>query len=210
MVNLLCPACGGELRFKSRISVFGVCSYCASMVVRHDMNLESLGKMAQLPPDMSPLQLGTRGNYDGKRFELIGRLKIGWENGTWNEWYALFDDGREGWLAEAQGFYMVSFQEQSIDKVPKVKELSPGRSFPLVREQIFQVDDIKQATCIGSEGELPMKGPKGRKSTSVDLSGPDSLFACIDYGEDATRLYVGKHVEFEKLSLTSLRQVDGW
>lgn len=168
MVNLLCPACGGELRFKSRVSVFGVCSYCASMVVRHDMNLETLGKMAQLPPDMSPLQLGTRGNYEGKRFELIGRLKIGWENGSWNEWYALFDDRREGWLAEAQGFYMVSFQEQSIDKVPKRKDLAPGRSFPLVSEKIFQVDDIKEATCIGSEGELPMKGPKGRKSTSVD------------------------------------------
>jgi len=93
-MKLPCPACGAELQFKSRISVFEVCSYCSSMVIRHDMNLETLGKMAELPPDMTPLQIGTRGRYDSQGFELLGRLKIGWQDGTWNEWYALFDDVR--------------------------------------------------------------------------------------------------------------------
>jgi len=209
-MKLPCPACGAELQFKSRISVFEVCSYCSSMVIRHDMNLETLGKMAELPPDMTPLQIGTRGRYDSQGFELLGRLKIGWQDGTWNEWYALFDDGRDGWIAEAQGLLMVSFQLQDTKSAPDRGNIFTGRSFPLIGDQIFQVDDIKEATCIGSEGELPLKGPKGRKSLSVDLIGPNDQFACIDYSDDGVRLYVGKYVDIEKLSLTSLREIDGW
>lgn len=210
MAKLSCPACAAEIQFKSSISVFGVCSFCNSMVVRHDMNLENLGKMAELPPDSSPLQIGTRGSFEGKQFELVGRLKLSWNDGVWNEWYALFNDGNEGWVADAQGFYMVSFRLDDTKSVPEEKNIFAGRTFPLVNGQNFQVDDIKQATCIGSEGELPIKGPKGRKSTSIDLSGPDNQFACIEYSNDGIRLYLGKYVDFEKLALTSLRQIDGW
>src|SRR5688572_12411014 len=107
MLKLNCPSCAATIVFKSRVSVLAVCSYCKSAVVRHDLNVENLGKMAELPPDMSPLQLGTRGKYEGTSFEIVGRLKVAWEEGTWNEWYLLFDSGRDGWLAEAQGFYGV-------------------------------------------------------------------------------------------------------
>lgn len=209
MTKFSCPACGAEVQFKSRVSVFGVCSYCATMVVRHDMNLEMMGKMAQLPPDMSPLQVGTQGRFEGKGFEIVGRLKIGWDQGSWNEWYTLLDDGRDGWLAEAQGFYMFSFKHADLNGLPDLKKVSPGMTVAIGKEE-FQIEDIKQAECVGSEGELPMRGPKGRKSTSVDLNGEDGKFACIDYGEDEVRLYVGRYIDFEKMNLTSLRQVDGW
>jgi hypothetical protein len=208
MADILCPACGGELRFRSRVSVFTVCSYCSSMVVRHDLNLETLGKMAELPLDMSPLQVGTRGRYRNKAFELVGRLKIGWEDGTWNEWYALFDDGSDGWLAEAQGFYAMSFEVKDTRNVPPRRAIAPGRSVTFANE--FEVTDIKEATCVGSEGELPFQGPKGRTSTSVDLIGSEGHFACIDYSDDGVRLYVGSYVEFDDLKLTSLREIDGW
>jgi hypothetical protein len=209
-MQLLCPACGAELQFKSRISVFGVCSYCHSTVVRHDLNLEALGKMAELPADMSPLQIGTRGQYESKNFEIVGRLKIGWEDGNWNEWYVVFDDGRDGWLAEAQGFYMMSFAVSDLSSIPDKSSLYPGLTLRLMSRQGFLVDDIKEATCIGSEGELPFSGVQGRKSTSVDLSGPDNLFACIDYSDEGVRLYAGKYLDFEKFKFSFLREFDGW
>src|SRR5687767_10191954 len=95
-LTLECPSCGGQMIFQSSLTVFAVCEYCESMVVRHDLDLENLGKMAQLPPDMSPIQRGTTGNYKGQDFTVIGRLKLQWEHGYWNEWYAMFSDGRGG------------------------------------------------------------------------------------------------------------------
>ena len=50
------------------------------------------------------------GEFDGVGFKLIGRVRVSYEEGSWNEWYALFQDGRPGWVAEAQGFFMVSFE----------------------------------------------------------------------------------------------------
>jgi hypothetical protein len=210
MLKLSCPACGAQIEFKSRVSVFAVCSFCKSMVVRHDLDLESLGKMALLPVDMSPLQIGTRGKYQNASFELVGRMKIGWEDGSWNEWYAVFDDGREGWLAEAQGFWMMSFQSNETKQIPKLQKLFVGSTFTPSAGLIFQVDDIKAATCVGSEGELPFQSPKGRKTTSVDLSGPDNQFACIEYSDEGLRLYVGEYVDFEDFHFSGLREIDGW
>lgn len=208
-MTLGCPACGAEVDFKSSVTVFAVCPYCHSMLVRHDVDLEALGKMADLPPDMSPLQVGTRGRFQGNGFELLGRLKMAWTDGSWNEWYALFEDGREGWLAEAQGFYMVSYPQDDTSFVPSVDTVKPGRMIPIGRTP-FLVDDVKQATCVGSEGELPFPAPKGRTSTSIDLSAPDAGYACFEYSEEGVRLYLGRYAEFEDLQFTNLRSLDGW
>ncbi len=114
--NFSCPACGGEVSFQSVASIFSVCPYCRMMLVRKDLNVETYGKMAELPPDTSVLQIGTSGKYQNKSFSLVGRVRQSWSDGFWNEWYALFDDTTEGWLAEAQGFYMMSFAAPELEK----------------------------------------------------------------------------------------------
>ena len=90
-MKLSCTACGAEVLFKSRSSIFSVCS----------LNIESLGKMTEMPQDMSPLQIGSTGVFEGSKFEVVGRQRIGWESGSWNEWYLHFDSGKDGWLADA-------------------------------------------------------------------------------------------------------------
>ena len=77
MREFACPACGAPGTFQSGISVYAVCAYCRSMVLRRDAGVEAFGKMAVLPPDMSPLQIGSRGVFEGLSFALVGRHKIG-------------------------------------------------------------------------------------------------------------------------------------
>ncbi len=190
--------------------MWAVCSFCASTLVRHDLNLETLGKMAELPEDMSPLQLGARGVLDKVRFEIRGRLRMGWEDGSWNEWYAVFEDGREGWLAEAQGQFMMSFAVADVSGVPPGRELAVGSAVRL-GGTAYVVRDIKQATCVGSQGELPFRAPQGRKSVSVDLGGEGGKFACLEYSlDDGIRAFTGRYVELEALKPEGLRELDGW
>ncbi len=89
-----CPSCGAPVVFKSASSIFAVCEYCQSTLVRHDQALEDIGKMAALVDDRSPLQLGAEGSYKGVHFALIGRIQIRYSQGYWNEWHLLFDDMR--------------------------------------------------------------------------------------------------------------------
>jgi len=198
------------VEFKSKASVFGVCPFCASTLVRHDINLETLGKMGELPPDVSPLQIGTRGRFKSSSFEIVGRLKVKWAEGSWNEWFALLDDGTEGWLGEFQGFYTMSFPVEDASGIPPVDKLKPGVKISVGKSQ-YQVDDIREIVCQGSEGELPFKAVKGRKSVSVDLGGEGETFASMDCSdEDGVLLYVGRYVDFGDFKFQALREIDGW
>ncbi len=226
-----CPSCGAEFVFQSSSSVYTVCKYCSSMIVRHDVDVESIGKMAALPNDMSPIQIGTEGVYRGIRFGIIGRMKIGWEDGSWNEWFILADDGRKGWLAEAQGFYAVSFEIEDtllpnaaggfLNKIKSIigydkPSLPTPRSVPklgsylTLNNQKLKVVDIKNAVCIGSEGELPFNAPQGRKTMAIDLLGTAGEFAAIEIENDQWRIYAGHYVEWDELRCHNLRPLEGW
>lgn len=207
-MKLSCPACGAEVFFKSRSSVFGVCSFCSSTLVRSDLNVEAIGKMSEIPQDLSPLQIGATGIFDRSRFEVVGRQRIGWESGSWNEWYLHFDSGHDGWLADAQGFYMMSFQIRD-SKIPELSGLKVSEKIQF-NDLLYTIEDIREVSCIGSQGELPVKSIKGRQSTSVDLVGKDGKFGNIDYALDENRLFFGRYLEFEDLKLMNLREIDGW
>jgi len=98
-----CPSCGAPVEFKSVASVLAVCDFCQSTLVRQGEELENLGKMAELLGDRSPLQRGAEGRWNGLHFGLIGRIQLKYDQGLWNEWHLLFDDGKSGWLSEAGG-----------------------------------------------------------------------------------------------------------
>ena len=209
MVQVNCPSCGGPVKFQSAVSVFAICPYCTSMLVRHDVDVEAIGKMAQLTEDMSPLQIGSQGRHEGLHFQLIGRIRQAWSDGFWNEWFAIFDDARRGWLAEAQGFYSINFEVDVFRELPPRESVKPGMELKIQSDR-WHVDDIKQVSCAGSEGELPFRAVRDRQSVSVDLSAPDNKFACIEYADDGMRFFVGKYCELDHLQFRNLRQLDGW
>lgn len=180
------------------------------MVVRHDVNVEAIGQMAQLPPDLSPLQIGARGEIDGQGFTLIGRVRLAYDEGSWNEWCALFGNDRYGWVAEAQGFFMVSFEIQPPEGFPGKAGGMPVGTKWQINGQSYDVTGCKETVCLGSEGELPLAAPPDRKATSIDLSGADGQFANAEFSDEGTRLFVGRYARFDDLKFSNLRPVPGW
>ena len=53
MKSTVCPSCGAPVQFQSAASILAVCEYCHSTLVRHDLNLEDVGKMAQLQTEFN-------------------------------------------------------------------------------------------------------------------------------------------------------------
>ncbi len=223
-----CPSCSAPIAFQSSLSVYAVCAYCRSMIVRHDVDVESIGTMAALPDDMSPLQIGTTGSCQGLTFKVIGRMKIGWADGVWNEWFLDMDKGAKGWLAEAQGSYAISGeidlrQEKSMNDLITALtaqeatgvyksasgDAALGSTIVLGNQQL-KVVDIRRTVCLGSEGELPFVAPAGRETLSVDLSGSDGEFCCIELFDGAPRVYLGSYVEWDEMGCKNLRALEGW
>jgi hypothetical protein len=204
-----CPSCGAALTFRSSFSVFAVCGFCGSTVVRTDRDVQSIGTMADLPEEMTPLQVGTGLSYRGRAYELAGRVRMGWADGAWNEWYMVGGDA-EGWLAEAQGFLTVAFP-QPLDAAPGLGTAAVRlNQIVMVSGRSFRVADIKDATCIGSEGELPFAAPRGRAARYADMVGEHGMFASIEDAAEGRRLYTGEYVDFDDLGLHNFRALEGW
>lgn len=217
MKKFNCPSCGAEVVFSSSLSVYAVCKYCSSMIVRHDLDVESIGTMAALPEDMSPFQLGSEGYYLGQHFTLVGRMKMGWEDGSWNEWFMATDDGRKGWLAEAQGFYSICFETDAppldfaVRAIQQQKKDVAFLGSSLVLDKCkLNVVDTKKASCIGSEGELPLAAPQGRMVVSVDLMGAHGEFASVEIETGKQRAYIGRYVDWKEMRCSNIRSFDGW
>jgi predicted RNA-binding Zn-ribbon protein involved in translation (DUF1610 family) len=208
-----CPSCGASVQFRSA-APYAVCPYCRSLLVRRDAVLESIGRVAQVPDDLSPLQLHTAGVFDKQHFTLIGRIRKTWEQGSWSEWCANFDQAQFGWLAEAQGDLVMTFEHP-------VQELGPGpivdiasRAVPgavlNIAGQAFTVSDVKPVSVTAAEGELTSAAIAGVSMTSIDLRGPGVKFATIEIARQQTRLFVGRFVEFDDCKFSNLRALQGW
>jgi hypothetical protein len=202
-----CPQCGGLVPFQTSITTFAVCAYCRSMVVRTDEGIRRLGEMAQLPPDLSPLQIGTRGEWMNLPFQLVGRIRLEYSEGSWNEWFAVLPDGLTGWLAEAQGFFMFTTRVQATNLPPPPPELPVSVN---LSGKPYRVVDVKPVTVVTAEGTLPDIAPPGATRTNADLAGNGGAFGTLEFHDTGTEAYVGRYATFAELMLTGLRPVPGW
>jgi hypothetical protein len=176
--------------------------------------LESIGRVAQVPQDFSPLQLHTSGVFERQHFTLVGRIRKTWDEGSWSEWCANFDQPQFGWLAEAQGDLVMTFERPLQQLGPAaapdlLQRAVPGASFAIAG-QPFCVSDVKPVSVTAAEGELTRAAITGMTMTSIDLRGPGVQFATIEIADQQTRLFVGRFVEFDECKFSNLRTLEGW
>jgi ribosomal protein S27E len=203
MFKAFCPSCGANVVFKSPASVMAVCEYCQTTVLKDADSVKDIGKMASILEDYSPLQIGTTGIYQQQGFSLLGRIQLKYDDGLWNEWYALFDDGKEGWLSEASGQYTFNFLDGKADDAPPFEQLRP-----LSKYRLYSATDVRTARCTGGQGELPFKVGKGWQTQVADFRIKDN-FLTLDYSDGFPPLrYVGKAVNLDDLQCQLLRDKD--
>jgi Domain of unknown function (DUF4178) len=202
-----CPNCGAPVDFLSAASSSAVCSFCRSTLVRDGEALRRIGQSAELFDDHSPLQPGAGGRYQGVPFTLVGRLQYAYAEGTWNEWHALFDSGRSGWLSEDNGRYVFSFDAPLSGEVPAASELVPGER-RLVGRTAWNVASVTRAHLLAAQGELPAPPRLDGEFIVADLRNEQGEVGTLDYG-DAQRIVwsVGRSVALAELSISGLREV---
>lgn len=206
MLQLACPSCGAPVVFRAHSTTHAVCSACRSLVVRHDVDLENLGKVSDLQPDGSPVQLGTTGTFLGKHFEVIGRIQVSYDSGFWNEWYLQYTDGSNGWLGEAMGTYFINQEFDPQGPLARPEDLRVG-SFVTLKNEFFVVSEVSTSTLSSYEGELPFVFPAQKTQfTTADLRTGGQLAATLDYSDPASpTVYLGYYVDFDELKLAGLR-----
>jgi hypothetical protein len=206
-----CPNCGAQIEFLWSSAVQTTCAFCRSILVRHDVDLEKVGEVGDLPPSMSPIQIGTQGTYRGTPFTAVGRILYAYDRGGWNEWHLRLDDGTSAWLSDAQAEYAVTRLLDNPLNVPSTKTIQVGQSYVFDRTP-FKVVSLTRARYRGVEGELPFEYWDKQDILFADLESTGERFATIDYsdGDSAPSVFVGEYQEFDELGLSNLRTFEGW
>lgn len=182
-----------------------VCSYCRSTLAREGEALRRIGVSAEVFDDHSPLQIGSAGRWQGEAFTLVGRLQWQGPLGRWNEWHALFGNGRSGWLAEDNGRHVMSFEAPAPVGLPSPSALTPGQALRLL-DRAWSVAAIVPGEVTAAEGELPAPPVVGRTLTVVELRNAEGEVASFDDAErPPARWALGRAVELPELALTGLR-----
>ncbi len=199
-----CPNCGAAVEFRSAASAFAVCSFCRSTVVREGDALRKIGESAELFDDHSPLQLGAGGSHQGAAFTLVGRLQYRYAGGTWNEWHALFDSGKSGWLSEDNGRYVLAFDAPIEGAAPSAESLRISAQ-EVVNGQPWVVASITQATLFAAQGELPFSPDLKNSFTVADLRSSRGEVGSLDYSDTSNvKWAVGRSVELTDLAMSGL------
>jgi hypothetical protein len=207
MQTVSCPSCGAPVEFKSHASVMAVCEYCRAAVLKDADSVKDMGKVSAVLEDYSPFQIGTAGAYGSRSFTVVGRIQLRYEQGMWNEWHVLFDDGTSGWLSDASSMYTLTSVHPTPDDAPSFEDISPGKVYSIGGRR-FTAADRREAQCIGGQGELPFRVGDGWRVRAADLRS-GSAFLTLDYTDgDTPLMYHGEGVTLDKLKLQLLRDDD--
>jgi hypothetical protein len=204
-----CPNCGAPIKFLWSSAVQTTCEFCHSILVRRDVNLEKVGEVADRPPDSSPIRITAEGIYAAKPFVVVGRILYEYEQGGWSEWHIVFNDGKSGWISDAQLEFDVSFLGPPPGTLPRAGGLVCGNKFQWNNIE-YEVTSLTRAHYAGVEGELPFVYWDKSDVLFADLRTIDGRFATVDYSDVTPALYLGEAVEFDDLKLKNLREFEGW
>ncbi|MEE9394398.1 MAG: DUF4178 domain-containing protein [Planctomycetota bacterium] len=194
-----CPSCGSGIEADERYGHFRVCPYCQSALLLDKEAAKISGKMAVLAKPKGPLHLGATGNAKGRGFQVIGRVRYGYQQGFWDEWYLVFEDGDSGWIGEDEDEFTV---EVPVDWQPSPElheSLKPGDALPYP-DGDFSLKEKGVAICEGGEGQLPFAVETGEKTPFLDAVGRDeNQFLSVEFGEEGPRAFLGQQLERDEL-----------
>ncbi|MBM7118858.1 DUF4178 domain-containing protein [Archangium primigenium] len=196
-----CPACGAAVEFTAGSAQVVVCGHCQTVVAKKGLDLEAHGKVGAVVDTDSPLRLGVEGRVGREAYRVVGHLQKDHGAGPWDEWYVEFDDGRTGWLSEAEGAFYLLYAE-GLEPELKLQDFAPGRRFSL-RGHRLAVEERGHGRVVAAEGQLPHDVDPSADSHYVDASGPGGVFVTLDFGAWAKEpeVFIGRKLKLTELGI---------
>lgn len=194
-----CPSCNAEISFDQRFASVLICEYCHTSMTFDAGVFEIQGEMSLLASPLGIVAVGSYGTLKGKGFQVLGRVRYGYELGAWDEWYLLFDDETTAWFTEDEKRFTLE-KPVTIDcDAELLKAIQPGEIVSLADKE-FMVRERGTVICEGGEGQLPFSLVLNDVYYFVDLQSPDGGTATIEIEPDGTvKFFDGEPVDIGTL-----------
>lgn len=195
--QMSCPACHAPLTIENRFVKMVTCDFCGQVSLLHDAGLDPTGRTAKLAEFASPLYIGATGALQGRRYQVVGRLRYQYEGGFWDEWFLTFDNDKPGWLVEDEGAYTFYVKTTAQGSLPSFDTVAVGNRVTIAGREVF-ITEKGHAEIAGGEGQLAFQILPGEKIDYIDGASEDRLVS-VEYTEDEIEVSLGHAVPHDAL-----------
>jgi LSD1 subclass zinc finger protein len=156
-----CGSCGAPLELRSAFTKSIVCQFCETTNLVDDKGINPTGKMAKISQARSIFAIGRTGTLKERKFEVLGRLRYGYDEGFWDEWFLQFDDGQCGWVTEEEGEISLFNKDLLTSPIENIDKLRVGQYVQVEDKKVF-LTEISECSILGGEGELHYRVTPGK------------------------------------------------
>lgn len=193
-----CPACGDTLEVANRFVQFAVCSTCDSSLVVDETAARLTGKMGALAAPCGPLSLGATGTLGGQGFRVLGRVRYGYPQGFWDEWYLQLSSGDLVWISEDEDRLELEVLS-SVPPIPFRHDETLAGDQVRVAGRTYLVEEKGVATCEGGQGQLPFPILPGEQTPFLDLVDGAEVATLEFPAQGNPRLFAGQVLDRREL-----------
>jgi hypothetical protein len=200
-----CPGCERLLTFAHEKLNYTCCPYCHTVSLRLDGGILIKKPLLPVKEAPEPIQPGTRGQWQGQRFEVTGRWRMWTDTGVFNYWTIVFDNNTLSILAEGYGLFAVYEQDSAFAiSAERLDKTSGGKMITLGKEGSFFVTNQDESLRWEIEGSVN-KPLSDTIETFEAASEEGIVLAMLLFGRDIAWTFRVHYTTPETLQLENLR-----
>lgn len=196
--SFLCPACQKQLEFKHEATSVIICNKCKAVVNKNDYQ-KSITTVSFFEEDMTTLQIGTTGKNNGNnKFEIIGRLKIEYEDGFYNLWCVKFvNTNTLSWIIDSMGCYSICEIDNTLSlNIKQLITKRAGHDFLIEKKGTFEIKKVYEIENYNAEGEFESIPLLLNNATFYEMCLKGTIIFCINYTNNQTITFSGKYYSY--------------
>ena len=190
-----CPSCGAKLERNNPATKMIGCPYCGQASFVEAQRLEPHGAQNLLIDYGSALAIGNRMPIGGHDWSILGRVRLRYQDGFWDEWYLQNDEGQVVWLQEDDGSFTLFVPKGELPEPLSLSSVPVGKSvqLPGLGEPIF-ITSKGTAHVENGEGELPFQVVPGDPADFVE-GYRDGKVVSIEVLPRTSTVFIGQPVQ---------------
>lgn len=202
-----CPECKRTIAIRSYETNIITCSHCYAPIQKQERYLKERANVIIAKDELTPIQIGTHGQWKGKKFEIIGRVRCVYSEDYTNNWTMLFNDETITMLVENCGEFAVyekvvmesnvSFSRiANMDYGAETVELPPGKQYILERKSYCKEMEVEGETWLFD---------KDRKFNCLEVGGQGAgRYALI---ETDKKDYIAFRINYQTLAQLECKEL---
>ncbi len=178
-----CGGCGAPLFYvPSSDAEMRICEYCGMANAVVPEGLKGVSEVAPLVEMPSRFKVGQSGSIRGKTFQITGRARYDYGDGTWDEWTLYYpEENKCGWLTEDEGEWVLFEEKRPLEQALDLSSIKARQSLSLAGLNLF-VHERGQCTPVGAEGQVFQVPNFGQAYAYVDGTAGDREVILMDVG----------------------------